>query len=332
MENKAHAMAAGIFVVVVAALTVVLAFWLSRDTGQRHRFALSTREAITGLQSQAAVRFRGVSVGKVEAIGFDAATPGNVLVSISVDAAAPLTRSTFATLGFQGVTGLAFVQLDDSGTSKEVLAPNDAEPPRIPLRQGLISKLTDQGGAIADQVNEGAQRFNQLLSDPNQKAFADAVVQLGAAARSVEKLSGQLGTVLNAQLGPDRVSIPALVQDTRATMLSLQAAATETSRTAAEVGKTAGELTLAARRLNDKGGMLDRLNDGADALASGAQTLNATTLPRLHRATDDTSRAARQAGRAVSSINENPQSLLFGSGPARPGPGEPGFVAPAAPR
>ena len=141
-----------------------------------------------------------------------------------------------------------------------------------------------------------------------------------------------MGTVLNAQLGPDRVSIPALVQDTRATMLSLQAAATETSRTAAEVGKTAGELTLAARRLNDKGGMLDRLNDGADALASGAQTLNATTLPRLHRATDDTSRAARQAGRAVSSINENPQSLLFGSGPARPGPGEPGFVAPAAPR
>ena len=35
MENKAHAMAAGIFVVLVTALLVGLAAWLTRDTGIR---------------------------------------------------------------------------------------------------------------------------------------------------------------------------------------------------------------------------------------------------------------------------------------------------------
>lgn len=332
MESKSHAMAAGLFVLVVAALAVVLAVWLSRDTGESHLFDLSTRETITGLQPQAAVRFRGLAVGRVESIGFDTKVPGNVRVRLSVDAGAPLTSSTFATLGYQGVTGLAFVQLDDDGASKAPLTPNDADPPRIPLRQGLIGKLTDQGTVLVDRVTEGADRFNQLLSDPNQKAFAEAVQQLGAAARGVEKLSTRMATVLDAQFGPDRVSIPALVQDTRATMQSLQAAANETSRTAAEVGKTAGELTAAARRLNETGGMLDRLNEGADALAAGAQTLNATTLPRLNRATDETARVARQAGRAVNSISDNPQSLLFGSGSVRPGPGEPGFAPPSAPR
>ena len=118
-------------------------------------------------------------MGKVAAIGFDTATPGNVLVRISVDAAAPMTRSTFATLGFQGVTGLAFVQLDDSGTSRDALAPNDADPPRIPLRQGLIGKLTDQGGAIADQVSEGAAALQPVAERPEP----EGVCRSGAAAR-----------------------------------------------------------------------------------------------------------------------------------------------------
>ena len=33
MENKSHAMAAGSFVVVVAALLIVMAVWLTRDSG-----------------------------------------------------------------------------------------------------------------------------------------------------------------------------------------------------------------------------------------------------------------------------------------------------------
>ena len=65
MENKAHAMAAGLFVLAVSALLVALAAWLTRDVGLRRDYELSTTEAVTGLQSQAAVRYRGVSVGKV---------------------------------------------------------------------------------------------------------------------------------------------------------------------------------------------------------------------------------------------------------------------------
>ncbi|HSV36780.1 MAG TPA: MlaD family protein, partial [Ramlibacter sp.] len=77
MENKAHALAAGIFVVVITALLVGLAAWLTRETGERHIYEISTRETVTGLQSQAAVRYRGVDVGKVAAIGFDPKAQGH---------------------------------------------------------------------------------------------------------------------------------------------------------------------------------------------------------------------------------------------------------------
>jgi phospholipid/cholesterol/gamma-HCH transport system substrate-binding protein len=118
MENRAHALAAGIFVAVLSLLLLGLASWLTRDTGKRDIYEISTRETVTGLQPQAPVRYRGVDVGKVDTIGFDTKTAGNVLMRLEVDSAAPITADTFATLGFQGVTGLSFVQLDDSGRAR----------------------------------------------------------------------------------------------------------------------------------------------------------------------------------------------------------------------
>ena len=109
MENKAHAMAAGIFVVVLSILLVGLASWLTRDTGKRDLYEITTRETVTGLQAQAPVRLRGVDVGKVAVIGFDPKVQGNVLMRLEIDHEAPVTQATFATLGFQGVTGLAFL-------------------------------------------------------------------------------------------------------------------------------------------------------------------------------------------------------------------------------
>ena len=162
MENKAHAMAAGIFVLVVTALLGVLAIWLMRDNTERHLYEMSTSETISGLQPQAAVRFRGVPIGKVEVIGFDTKVKGNVLIRVSIDASAPVSKSAYATVASQGVTGLGFIQLDDEGQSTEQLVPNDDDPPRIPLRQGGIDKLLSKSESILNEVEKAGKGLNKL--------------------------------------------------------------------------------------------------------------------------------------------------------------------------
>ena len=67
MENKAHALAAGAFVLGLIAALVALVIWLTRDDTVRNVYELSTRDAVSGLQPQAMVRFRGIAVGKVTA-------------------------------------------------------------------------------------------------------------------------------------------------------------------------------------------------------------------------------------------------------------------------
>ena len=335
MENKAHAFAAGLFVLVVTALLVALAAWLTRDTGVRRVYEISSPESVNGLQPQAAVRYRGVAVGKVTSIGFDPKMAGNVLVRIAVDDSAPVTQSTFATLGFQGVTGLAFVQLDDSGASKVALVSGNDEPARIPMHPSLLSKLSDQGVAILTQLEQTSQRINLLLSPDNQKQLMATVSGIGQAAGSaqqlsakVQQLSGTFETVLKAQLGPERVSIPQFVTEATGTFKALQKNSDGIDQTAAEFKKTASELTRVAERLNAQGGVIDRLADGAVAVTAVGQSFSTATLPRLNRTSEEAARTARQVSRTVSAVSDNPQSLIFGNGLAAPGPGEPGFTFP----
>jgi phospholipid/cholesterol/gamma-HCH transport system substrate-binding protein len=58
------------------------------------------------------------------------------------------------------------------------------------------------------------------------------------------------------------------------------------------------------------------------------KTLNGSTLPRVAKSADDVARAARRVERMATNVNENPQTLLYGTGAVPPGPGEPGFTAP----
>jgi phospholipid/cholesterol/gamma-HCH transport system substrate-binding protein len=310
MENKAHALAAGIFVVVVSALLVALASWLSRDTGERDPYEISTRETVTGLQAQAAVRYRGVDVGKVAAIGFDPKQQGNVLMRLEIDHQAPVTTDTYATLSFQGVTGLAFVQLDDTGRANAPrLEPENGHPPRIPLKPGLLSKLQEKGEVILDRVEQLTGRMNQLLGDENQKRFASALDNLNHAAGDASKLAQRLDNTVATRVDPAMASV---------------------QKSADQIGRTAADFSQTAKRLNAKDGPMDRLAEGSEALSHAADSFNSATLPRINRVTEETSRAVRQLGRAVNNVNDNPQSLIFGSGSVAPGPGEPGFSAKGA--
>jgi phospholipid/cholesterol/gamma-HCH transport system substrate-binding protein len=295
MENKAHALVAGTFVLALMALLVAMAVWLTRDSGERHLYDISTAQAISGLQAQAGVRFRGVPVGKVESIGFDPANKGHVLVRISVDANTPITRSTFATITAQGVTGLGFIQLDDDAPEAARLAANDANPPQIPLRPGVVDLLLQQSATLLGQIQQVSVGLTRLVSPDNQASVQTAVSQIGAAAGSVTELANALR--------PTLASLPALSRQSSLTMQSLQTSASDISAAATQMG------------------------DASTSLVRTIDTFGTATLPKLGEVANETMLTMRQLRRTVSAVNENPQALIFGSGTPVPGPGEVGFKA-----
>ena len=324
MENKAHALAAGVFVLAVTALLIGLALWLLRDEVNTVAYEMVSSEAVSGLQPQAAVRYKGVAVGKVTDIDFDPARRGDVLVRIAVSPDAPVSRSTFATLAFQGVTGLSFVQLDDEGgASAEPLPPGPNGPPRIPLKPNPLGQLTDMAGELAEKVGQITDRVNQVLSDENQAAFSAALKDVGAAARSAQQLAQTTEQTLKTQLDPARANIPRLIEQANVSLKSIDAAAQQTRKTVAGFDSVATDVKRAVHQVAGKGGVVDQLSESAN-------TVTATTLPRIQNLTEDASRTIRRLDRIADSLSENPQAFIYGSGTIPPGPGEPGFGQSAA--
>lgn len=319
MENKSHALAAGLFVLFVTALLVALAVWLTRDTRQLRSYELAGQVNLSGLQPQANVRYQGVPVGKVTGISLDPMTRGHVLVRIAVDEMAPISTSTFATLGYQGVTGLAFIQLDDNNPTIGVTAPTAplANNSRIPLKPGLMSKLSDRGERVLGQLEEASQRLNQLLSVQNQQTLMNTMGNLGQAAQEIQKLTAQTRTLL-----------PEMAQGTRDSLATLKAASVRLGDSAEAARSSAHAFQRLTERVAAPGGSLDQLAQSVEVWVATNQNLQSVTLPRVNLMVQDAARSTRQIGELAQTLRDTPQALLLGAPVPLPGPGEPGFSAP----
>lgn len=326
MENKSHAMAAGSFVLVLAVLLAGLTLWLTRDRHDYTEYELSTADAISGLQNQATVRYKGVSVGKVTNITFDDVQKGNVLIRIAVDSKAPVSATgTYGMLGYQGVTGIAHIQLDDmTEPLQTAMALGDSGITRLPMKSSPLSVLADQGMTILSKVDEATKRINQLLGDENQERFSTLLGNLSEAAGNVSDVTRAMHTTLREQVTPAVQQFPAMAQDARKAMQAMEKAGQEASALARDVRQMTATV-------QGPGGALEQITTGTQAMSRAAERFDRATLPGISQAASDVSFAARQLGNAASGIGDNPQSLLYGVGGV-PGPGEPGFVAPTPAR
>ena len=306
MENKSHALAAGLFVLFVTSLLISLAVWLTRDTRQLRSYELAGAVNLSGLQPQANVRYQGVPVGKVTGISLDPQLRGQVLVRISVDDLAPISASTFATLAYQGVTGLAYIQLDDSEPPNGPKAPWAplGDNSRIPLKPGLMSKLTDRGERVLGQLDEAAQRLNQLLSIQNQQTLMATMGNLGQAASEIGRLTAQT-----------RALLPEMSQVTRDSLATLKVASVRLGDSADAARASAGAFQHLTERMAAPGGSLDQLGQGVEVWVATNHMLQGVTLPRLNP----------RARRLALTLRDTPQALLLGAPAPLPGPGEAGF-------
>lgn len=302
MENKAHALLAGLFTLALLIAGIFIALWLNRDRVQRVPYELATKLSVPGLNPQAAVRYRGLDVGKVDEISFDPQVPGQILVHISVKPDTPITRSTYGTLGYQGVTGIAYVQLDDDGSKPQRLASNKEHVARIEMRPSLLDTLQDKGLAILKQTEELTRRVNNLLTPENEKAILGAFDNISKTATEFRAIP--------KQLEPTFAKLPQLT--------------TEAQHALASIDKLSRDVNQLTSSLQATGGPIARISESADQLGSAAAAVQLQVLPL----SNDVRSSLRSINRTLDGLNDRPQSILFGAPRSAPGPGENGFVAP----
>jgi phospholipid/cholesterol/gamma-HCH transport system substrate-binding protein len=313
MENRAHALTTGFFTIALVIATVLFGIWFNRDSVERVPYLMATTLSVPGLNPQAAVRYRGMDVGKVDAINFDPTVSGQILVHLSVNPGTPVTTSTFATLGYQGVTGIAYVQLDDDSVGSTLLASNARNPARIELRSGLLGQLEKRGKVVLEQAELMTRNLNALLSAENRNTMIAAFADISASAK-------EFGAI-ERQLAPTLARLPALTDKAEQSL----EAVTAFSNDARRLSKNWDAL---ATRLQAQGGLVDSMARASGSVESVAGSIEVETLPHVIQLADEMRSSMRALKSTMDSINDRPQSILFGAPGAPPGPGEIGFDAP----
>ncbi|MBL78947.1 MAG: mammalian cell entry protein [Nitrosomonadaceae bacterium] len=298
MENRSHALIAGLFVIFLITALAITTKWLSGETDDHVNYILVSDGSVSGLNPQAAVRFRGVKVGKVQNIDFDPKNSRFIRIRIGVDRNIPLTKGVFAQLGYQGVTGLAYIQLDDNGDQPELLKPSEVNLPIIPMRTSTLDNIVITGQDLLNSVNETVKKMNDLLNDKNRENFSHLLKNMENATNDFSNFT--------QQLQPNLKSFPELTSKTNILL--------------SNADQLVKNINQVIDKIGQQGGVIDNLSKSAEEISD--------TIPRIQEAIDGVKNGTRNVDRILLQLEEQPRSLIFGKTPLPPGPGEAGFISP----
>lgn len=302
MENKSHALIAGMFALLLGVAALLALVWLRGNEDNLREYVVVTKQNIGGLNPQAQVRYRGIRVGKVTEIRLDPEDPSNILITIAVADDIPLTRGSVAKLAYQGVTGIAHILLLDSGKDRQPLVAEHGKLPRIAMIPSLLEELGDSGSATLRQVQEVMVAANALLNEENRRRFSATLANLESASGSMKPAVENLNATL--------IQMRKLLDDQNVRNLS---------KASGEIGPLLTDTRLLIGKMQAATDKLD-LAIG-DASAGGTSAL----MPRLNELAADFSTTSRQLSRVLRLLEDSPQGLVFGVPATSPGPGEAGF-------
>lgn len=170
MNNKNFVV--GLFVAIALFMFVGATIWLTGRQGSEPtvEYSIFFEKDVGGLMLGGPVFFLGVEAGTVTSMNIIPGNPMRVRVDIEVLKSVPINTGSYASLAFQGITGVAVIKLNaDPGIHKH-LETDEASPyPVITARDTGFSALLDMAPAIVEELDSVLEGINQVLGEENRE-------------------------------------------------------------------------------------------------------------------------------------------------------------------
>jgi len=314
MGEKVNYALVGLFVIVLGGALVVAVLWLGygQPTERYRTYAGYFEESVSGLSEGAAVRYRGVEVGRVQRIDLDREDPSRVEVLLDIEPDAPIKTDTIALLASHGLTGLAFVEL--TGGSRDA--------PRLEAPPGAPYPVIETGPSLFVRLDTAV---STLLEE-----MRGTVTALGTVGDQVSHLLDSQNIEVSAEILRNVRNVTASLADQSA---DLAAGVEHVNRIAADAARVSGELPEVLDRVRQTLGALERtasaIADAATGIGGLAEEargelrgLAQAAVPEVSRALSQVRELAETLNRLAQTLERDPAILLRGRGSQPPGPGE----------
>jgi len=172
MNNKVNYTLVGFLVLVGVAMILGFSYWMLKPTVETEttRYNIYFDESVLGLNIDAPVKYRGISVGKVSRLRISPTNSERVEVQITILKSTPIKESTVARLTAQGITGLSYINLSmGDHDAPPLVGADDEEYPVIQSVPSFFEDFEKSLDSVSSKLAKTLTRTEQLLNDDNQK-------------------------------------------------------------------------------------------------------------------------------------------------------------------
>lgn len=298
METRASYLLVGTFSLLVMAIFAAAVIWMAGVNLQEEftYYDIHFDGSVTGLKPGNAVRYRGVPVGVVSDIIISPSNVEQVRATIEVPASTPIKTDTVASLEYQGITGVAYVQLSGGTHDAPLLKKQpDEDRPRIPAKSSQLQELFESAPELISSISALVGRANQLLNPGNRENISKIIENTQVFSKVLAERSQDIGE----------------------TMKSLRTASDEAAGTMRTINKSAGTLTgdaaVTLRNLRDLAADMQKLSKVLNTEVGGVGAEAKQALSEVRKTAVEFRRAAFVLSDLIES-NRDPVDTFASSG------------------
>lgn len=327
METRASYLLVGAFALLAMAGFVIAVVWMAGvDLNEASaRYDIYFKGSVSGLKVGNAVRYRGIPVGVVTGMEINPENVEQVQVTIEIPQKTPVKTDTVAALEYQGITGVAYVELSGGTHGAPLLKAKSGQKwPVIASKPSQLQELFETAPELVTRITALVDRMSLLLNPKNQENIARVLDNIqtvtGVLAKHSDEIGGAISdataTMKDARSATNEATVTLrelgdLAKSMQKLSTNLDKGFTgvgpEAKKTLVEVRKTAVEFKRAAVTLSD---LIDRNREPVDTFA-------ASGLYQLTQLLTETRELVGVLTRISSQIERDPARFLFGK--AQPG-------------
>ena len=298
MNNKNFTV--GLFVALALAAFVVATMWLTGKQGSEPtvNYSMFFEKDVGGLMLGGPVFYLGVEVGTVTAMDIIPGDPMRVRVDAEVLKSAPVNAGTYASLAFQGITGIAVIKLNaDPGKHEPLRRDEDSKYLVIAVRDTGFSALLAKAPSVVDKMDSVLVQINHILGEENREFVSGILGDLATVSRALasrEEAIKEIPLLLNKA-----------IEELHSTLVQIRAM---TGDLEPGLSSTVASLDQAADSLAK---MTERMEAWTAATDTEMSAFMEDGLGQVPALVTDARRTLREIEKLVRDLREDPSTLIY---------------------
>lgn len=322
MESRVNYTAVGIFIILFTVATVAFAFWLGKynqDERQYRRYKVYITESVSGLSPEAAVKFHGVDVGKVETIQINPRNSEEVELVLKIKKETPIKTDSTAVLKFYGITGLAFIEIIGGSRTATLLANGDDAIPIIPTSPSLIQRLDESLSNVASKLSSTLDRADRVLSDQNIENVTASLEHLRSLTAQIDAYQNDIHKLIAQTNALEHNATDSLYAMKEAAGSVKQTSANFNTMVQTKMAKTLESLESTSKQSHS---LIQKLENTLERGDYDLRTIAAPSGNEISTLLEQTRLLTHEMEMTLQSLRESPSDILFKKSAQKPGPGE----------